>query len=46
MRDKLIHGYFGVNLKRVWDTVGIDLPPLHKVVTQMLTDQSEPEAKQ
>jgi len=46
MRDKLIHGYFGVNLKRVWDTVKIDLPPLHKVVTQMLADQAESEAKQ
>lgn len=45
MRDKLIHGYFGVNLKRVWDTVRIDLPPLHKVVTQMLADQAESEAK-
>lgn len=36
MRDKLIHGYFGVNLKRVWDTVLIDLPPLREVVLRML----------
>lgn len=34
--DKLIHGYFGVNLKRVWDTVLIDLPPLREVVLRML----------
>ena len=39
MRDKLIHGYFGVNLKRVWDTVMLDLPPLRKTVEKMLTDQ-------
>jgi uncharacterized protein with HEPN domain len=37
MRDKLIHGYFGVNLKRVWDTVMIDLPPLTGVVARMFT---------
>lgn len=44
MRDKLIHGYFGVNLKRVWDTVRIDLPPLHAAVTKILIDLSESEA--
>ena len=26
MRDKLIHGYFGVDLKVVWDTVKKDIP--------------------
>jgi uncharacterized protein with HEPN domain len=40
MRDKLIHGYFGVNLKRVWDTVSIDLPTLHEVVTRMLENKA------
>jgi hypothetical protein len=38
MRDKLIHGYFGVNLKRVWGTVMIDLPPLTGVVVRMLAE--------
>ena len=38
MRDKLIHGYFGVNIKRVWDTVLIDLPPLHDVVLRMMSE--------
>ena len=28
MRNRLIHGYFDVDLDRVWDTVGDDLPPL------------------
>jgi len=28
MRDKLIHGYFGVNLDAVWDTVKSDIPNL------------------
>jgi uncharacterized protein with HEPN domain len=28
MRDKLIHDYFGVDLRVVWKTLQIDLPPL------------------
>lgn len=28
MRDRLIHGYFDVNLDVVWQTVTEDLPPL------------------
>jgi len=28
MRDKVIHAYFGVDLKRVWSTVKKDIPSL------------------
>jgi len=28
MRNRLIHGYFDIDLDRVWDTVREDLPPL------------------
>jgi uncharacterized protein with HEPN domain len=28
MRNRLIHGYFDVDIDRVWDTVNIDLPEL------------------
>jgi len=28
LRDKLIHGYFGVDLDAVWDTVERDIPQL------------------
>ncbi len=28
MRDKLIHGYFGVDLNLVWDAIQKDLPKL------------------
>ncbi len=38
MRDNLIHGYFVVNVRRVWATVARYLPPLQEVVTQMLAD--------
>jgi uncharacterized protein with HEPN domain len=41
MRDKLIHGYFTVNIRRVWETVQRDLPPLQTVVNQMLADLKE-----
>lgn len=42
MRDKLIHEYFGVNLKRVWETVRADLPTLQAVVKRMLSDLKPP----
>jgi len=38
MRDVLSHGYFGVNLKRVWQTVQNDLSPLRETVLQILAD--------
>jgi uncharacterized protein with HEPN domain len=38
MRNKVIHGYFGVDLRVVWDTVQEDLPPLREAVTRMLED--------
>jgi uncharacterized protein with HEPN domain len=28
MRNRLIHGYYDIDLNRVWDTVKDDLPPL------------------
>ncbi|MDR4493310.1 MAG: HepT-like ribonuclease domain-containing protein [Nitrospirales bacterium] len=36
MRDKLIHDYFGINLKLVWDVVERDLPALKLKVSQLL----------
>ena len=30
LRNRLIHGYFDVNLDIVWDTILEDLPPLIK----------------
>ena len=32
MRNRLVHGYFGIDLKLVWDTVCNDLPAL---ITQL-----------
>jgi uncharacterized protein with HEPN domain len=38
MRDKLIHGYFTVDLSRVWETVKSDLPSLREAVSKILTE--------
>lgn len=38
MRDRLIHHYFGVNLKAVWDTVKIDIPVLKDEILAILHD--------
>lgn len=40
MRDKLIHHYFGVDLRRVWETVQKDLPEL-KVMIAIILEEAE-----
>lgn len=39
MRSVLIHGYFGVDLKVVWDTVVNDLPKLKEQVKKILEEE-------
>jgi uncharacterized protein with HEPN domain len=39
MRNKLIHGYFGVDIEAVWDTVQKDLPELKKNKTKISVNQ-------
>jgi len=36
MRDKVIHEYFGVNLKIVWEVVERDLPDLKRKIEAIL----------
>ncbi len=36
IRDKMIHHYFGINLKILWNTVNNDLPPLKVTIQTML----------
>jgi len=38
LRDVLIHGYFGVNLERVWAVVERDLPDLRPKVSRILEE--------
>lgn len=36
MRDKLIHGYFGVDESVLWQTVQRSIPPLRKAIERAL----------
>jgi len=38
MRDRLIHGYFGVDLFLVWETIQHDVPRIISVVSKILED--------
>ena len=38
MRNRLIHGYFDVDIDRVWDTVNSDLPELLKLLEAVVDD--------
>jgi uncharacterized protein with HEPN domain len=38
MRDKVIHEYFGVDLKRVWSTIKKDIPDLKPLFEKILSD--------
>ncbi len=39
MRDKLIHGYFGVDTKTLYKTAKEDIPPLKTPIQKMLKEQ-------
>ena len=36
MRNKLIHEYFGADIKIIWDTIQEDLPPLENTIMLMI----------
>lgn len=39
MRNRLVHGYFDVDLDRVWQTVAGDLPHLLELLEPLLSDE-------
>ncbi len=41
MRDKLVHDYFGINIKVVWKTVKQDIPQLKKQISKLNEDLQE-----
>ncbi|MGD9633513.1 MAG: DUF86 domain-containing protein [Pirellulales bacterium] len=41
MRDRLIHGYFGVDYELVWDVVVNKIPELHDAVAAILDGLDE-----
>ena len=40
MRNRLIHGYFDVNLDRVWDTITSEVPHLLSQMKELLSEES------
>jgi len=36
MRNRIVHGYDGVNMRIVWDTVAEDIPQLNQELTRIL----------
>lgn len=36
MRNRIVHGYSGVNMQIVWDTVSVDIPMLHKELESII----------
>ncbi len=38
MRDKVIHGYFGVDKRVVWDTIKKRIPEIKPLFEKMLKD--------
>jgi len=38
MRDRLIHGYFGVDYHLVWDTIQTKVPELKATILQILNE--------
>ncbi|SJM95733.1 conserved hypothetical protein [Crenothrix polyspora] len=37
MRNRIAHGYFKVDFELVWKTIHEDLPELHQLISQLLT---------
>ena len=41
MRDRIVHGYFEIDIDIVYDALKNDIPPLLEVIKQMKNDLSE-----
>jgi uncharacterized protein with HEPN domain len=43
MRDRLIHGYFGIDYSLVWEAVEKDIPVLESQMKMILADMDQKE---
>ncbi|MFA6376967.1 MAG: DUF86 domain-containing protein [Candidatus Paceibacterota bacterium] len=41
MRDILVHGYFGVDLNKIWNVIKNDIPGLKEKITAIKFDNSQ-----
>ena len=44
MRNVVVHGYWGVDLERVWDAIQQDLPPLVPLLQAVLQQEGDESA--
>jgi uncharacterized protein with HEPN domain len=42
MRDRLIHGYFGVDYELVWDVIQTKVPELRRQLQEILSQHDDP----
>ena len=40
MRNRIVHGYSGINMRIVWDTVKSDIPELDRELEEILSEIS------
>ena len=40
LRNRIVHGYEGVSMQIVWDTVTEDIPALNRQLQQVILEQS------
>ena len=45
LRNRIVHGYSGVNMQIVWDTVKYDIPALQDEIKDYLTKTADIERK-
>jgi len=43
MRDRLIHGYFGVDYQIVWDVASARIPDLREAIARLISEEAEQE---
>ncbi len=41
MRNIVVHAYWGVDIRRVWDTIQQDLPPLIPMLKAILDSETD-----
>ncbi|MCP8313124.1 MAG: DUF86 domain-containing protein [archaeon] len=41
MRDKMIHEYFGVDIRILWETIKEDIPPIKPLIQELLKSIGE-----
>jgi len=41
MRDKIIHEYFGVDLRILWNTARQDIPPLERILEIIVAENDK-----